>query len=176
MKQIILIGPPGSGKSAVGQVLAKRLNFSFVDTDLQIVNNEGRSISDIFVDAGESHFRQLESKVVQAALAADQTVISLGGGAILDEVSQSLILQARAEGAEVLFLTISLTTAVERIGFNKERPMLLINPRQQWSALMQARLGIYEALCSKTYATDGEEARTVAERIYSDLGGSYVRD
>jgi len=176
MKQVILIGPPGSGKSAVGSELANRLGFSFIDTDACIVKREGRAISDIFVDAGEAHFRAVECAIVQEVIKEDGSVLSLGGGAILDEGTQTRLLEARASGAEILFLTISLTTAVERIGLNKERPMLLINPRQQWSALLAARIGIYEKLATRTYSTDGETAEAVAEKIYVELAGAHARD
>ncbi len=174
MRQIILIGPPGSGKSSIGKELATALGLTFIDTDALIVEAEGRAISDIFVDSGEAHFREIEERTVGEALRLENVVISLGGGAVLSEGTQSLIKSASSKGAEVIFFTISLTTAVERIGLNKERPMLLINPRQQWTALMQARFGIYEALATRTYSTDGADPKVLALEITSDMEGSHA--
>ena len=83
MQQAILIGPPGSGKSSVGKALAREMATSFVDTDSLIVEEKGKSISEIFAEVGETGFREIEREIVLKALQSNVGVISLGGGSIV---------------------------------------------------------------------------------------------
>lgn len=88
---LVLIGAPGSGKSTIGRILAKSLNLPFVDTDELVEVQAGESISNIFVNQGESHFRALERECVQLALeesVRNPAIISLGGGSILNVDTQ----------------------------------------------------------------------------------------
>lgn len=144
--RFVLIGPPGAGKSAVGAALAHRLRISFVDTDRVIAAKAGKSISDIFVIDGESAFRSVEQTVVSEELRQSDGVLALGGGSILNEQTQREIQLARELGSKIVFLDVSITAAAPRIGFNRDRPLLLGNPRAQWLVLMQERRPIYESL------------------------------
>ena len=81
MPRLILIGPPGCGKSTVGAALAQKLTIDFIDTDVAIESSYGHKISDIFVDNGEEFFRDLEFKVLGQSLTVKDCVLSLGGGA-----------------------------------------------------------------------------------------------
>ncbi len=82
--KIILIGPPGSGKSSVGKELANLMNLRHIDTDSLIETKVGKRIADIFLEDGESKFREIEREVVLDSLNLENAVISLGGGSILD--------------------------------------------------------------------------------------------
>lgn len=144
--RFVLIGPPGAGKSTIGAALARRLGISFVDTDKVIAARAGKSISDMFVIDGEAEFRNIERAVVSEELQQVVGVLALGGGSILNEQTQKDINMVRDQGSCVIFLDVSITAAAPRIGFNRDRPLLLGNPRAQWLALMQERRPIYESL------------------------------
>ena len=160
--QIVLIGPPGAGKSTIGHSLAKKMKVKFADTDSMIEAKLDKKISDIFVDLGEPVFRAEELKVLAEVLQSDNGVVSLGGGAPISLPAQELI---RSSGATVIFLDISLGKAAARVGFNRDRPLLLGNPRAQWNELMSSRRPIYEALATAVVPVDD---RTVNE-ICADI-------
>jgi shikimate kinase len=162
MNRIVLIGPPGSGKSTVGAALAHKLNIKFVDTDLLIEQREGKAITDIFVVDGEPHFRALELETLTTVLAMDNVIISLGGGAPVSEQAQQEI---RSSDSTVIFLDVSLATAAPRVGFNRDRPLLLGNPRAQWQALSDKRRPIYEDLADLSVKVDDMSV----EQIISDI-------
>jgi len=162
MNRIVLIGPPGSGKSTVGAALAHKLNIKFVDTDLLIEQREGKAITDIFVVDGEPHFRALELETLTSVLAMDNVIISLGGGAPVSEQAQQEI---RSSDSTVIFLDVSLATAAPRVGFNRDRPLLLANPRAQWQALSDKRRPIYEDLADLSVKVDDMSV----EQIISDI-------
>jgi shikimate kinase len=161
MRSIILMGPPGSGKSTVGKYLAKELGISLIDTDRIIEEREGRSISEIFLTDGEEGFRAIEKKVVLESLDVDDSIVALGGGSVLDSDVQARLTQC----PEVIFLDVSISNAAPRVGFNKERPLLMGNPRQQWLQLMERRRSIYESLATRTVSTDNRKAQEVAHEI-----------
>jgi len=161
MRSIILMGPPGSGKSTVGKYLAKELGISLIDTDRIIEEREGRSISEIFLTDGEEGFRAIEKKVVLESLDVDDSIVALGGGSVLDSDVQARLTQC----PEVIFLDVSISNAAPRVGFNKERPLLMGNPRQQWLQLMEKRRSIYESLATRTVSTDNRKAHEVAHEI-----------
>ena len=162
MNRIVLIGPPGSGKSTVGAALAHKLNMKFVDTDLLIEQREGKAITDIFVVDGEPHFRALELETLTTVLAMDNVIVSLGGGAPVSEQAQQEI---RSSDSTVIFLDVSLATAAPRVGFNRDRPLLLGNPRAQWQALSDKRRPIYEDLADLSVKVDDMSV----EQIISDI-------
>lgn len=155
------MGPPGSGKSTVGKYLSKELGLSLIDTDRLIEDKEGRSISEIFLADGEEGFRAIEKEIVLDVLKMEDCVIALGGGSVLDlDVQREL-----SECADVVFLDVSISNAAPRVGFNKERPLLMGNPRQQWLQLMEKRRGIYELLATRTVSTDNRKPNEVAHEI-----------
>jgi len=141
--RVILIGPMGSGKTTIGQLVASKLGIAFRDTDHVIEERAGKSVSDIFLEDGEDEFRILEKKVLRDELLSDDTVLALGGGAPISVDAQSAL---RAIASPVIYLDISLATVAPRIGFNRDRPLLLHNPRGQWQTLMEARRPIYQSI------------------------------
>ncbi|MDQ0841565.1 shikimate kinase [Streptomyces sp. V1I6] len=161
---IVLVGPMGSGKSTVGELLADRLGVAFRDTDADIVAAEGREISDIFVEDGEDHFRDLERAAVRSALAEHTGVLALGGGAILDEGTRGLL-----TGLPVAYLSMDVEEAVKRVGLNTARPLLAVNPRRQWRELMDARRPLYNEVARVVVATDDRTPEEVAQAVLDAL-------
>jgi shikimate kinase len=151
MKSIVLIGPPGSGKSTVGRSIARRLNRKFIDTDSVIEEKSKRKISEIFIDEGEEFFRKLELAALEETLLVPDSIISLGGGAPIKQEAQDLI---AGSDVYVVFLDISLAAAAPRVGFNRDRPLLLGNPRAQWQSLNEIRRPLYEKLATLSIKVD----------------------
>ncbi|MDN4482045.1 shikimate kinase [Demequina lignilytica] len=165
----VLVGPPGSGKSTVAKALARLWEVERRDTDADVEATAGKEISEIFLDDGEAAFRALEREAVATALAEHDGVLSLGGGAILDDATQALLEAYGAQGGAVVFLDVSLSAAAPRVGLNNARPLLVGNPRRQWMDLMEARRPIYESLATVTVLTDkltpAQVAREIADAI-----------
>lgn len=165
MPPIILIGPPGAGKTSVGKALAKKLSLNFLDSDKVIEEKSGKSISEIFITDGEPAFREMERAAVIDLIESQDGVIALGGGSVMDlEVSKRLLPMAN-----VVFLDVSISNAAPRVGFNRDRPLLLGNPRQQWIALMEKRRSTYEALAKARVSTDNKKPVEVVEEIVREL-------
>ena len=162
MLSAILIGPPGSGKSSVGKSLAQRMGVEFSDTDTIIEKKWNKSISDIFVESGEPYFREIERAVVLDRLEKGVGVLSLGGGSVLDQQAQ---LALRNNPTPIVFLDVSLASASPRVGFNRDRPLLVGNPRAKWQELMNARRPIYEELATFTVSTDDLTPSQVSSKI-----------
>ncbi|HEX7538206.1 MAG TPA: shikimate kinase [Dermatophilaceae bacterium] len=161
---MVLIGPPGSGKTTVGAALAALLGIGLRDTDQAIEEHQGRSISDIFVDEGEPRFRDLERAEVSSSLASHRGVLSVGGGAVMDPMTASAL-----AGHPVVFLDVSIADAANRVGFNNSRPLLAVNPRAQWTRMMEIRRPTYERLATFTVLTSGREPQDIAEEIVHRL-------
>ncbi|TKK77355.1 shikimate kinase [Herbidospora galbida] len=164
MPVVVLIGPPGSGKSTTGEFLAERLGVGFRDTDADVEQVAGKPIGDIFVEDGEEAFRALEAAAVAKALAEHEGVLALGGGSILDAATRELL-----AGHTVVYLKVGLDQAVKRVGLASARPLLVLNPRSQLRKLMEERRPLYEGLAVLTVATDDLEADVVADQIKAEL-------
>ncbi len=172
--RIVLVGPPGSGKSTVGAALAERWHLALRDTDSDVETTVGKTIPEIFFDDGEPAFRELERAAVAAAVAEHDGVLALGGGAVLDERTQRVLADYEHRGGVVVFLDVTLTHAAPRVGFNQSRPLLLGNPRAQWQALMEARRPVYERVATMRVLTDGLRPADVAEAIEGELAALRV--
>ena len=168
--RVVLVGPPGAGKSSVARELGRLLGAAVRDTDADVEAAAGRAIADIFVEDGEPAFRELERAAVLSALAEHDGVLALGGGAVLDPDARAALDAYRAAGGVVVFLDVSLQAAAPRVGLNRSRPLLLGNPRAQWKALMEARRPVYEAVSTLTVLTDDLTPAQVADVVAAALG------
>ena len=157
---LVLVGPPGAGKTTVGRRVAERLDVRFRDTDADIVGRAGKPISEIFVDEGEEHFRALERDAVRAALEEHDGVLSLGGGAVLAPESRALL-----QGHQVVLLDVDLSSATQRIGLNRDRPVLALNPRAVLRLLLDERLPLYREVARHVVDTSRAPVDAVVEQV-----------
>ncbi len=162
---VVLVGPPGAGKSSVGGQIARITGLPLRDTDADIEKVAGRTIPDIFLEDGESHFRALERAAVATALAEHTGVLALGGGAVMAADTRELL-----RGHRVVFLNLSMATGVRRTGLGANRPLLAgVNPRATYKALLDARLGWYREVALHEVQTDqlsvAEVARSIVEKL-----------
>jgi shikimate kinase len=157
---VVLVGPPGSGKTSVGQVLAERLGVSFRDTDADVEAVAGKPVPEIFYDDGEAVFRDLERQAVAAALAGHDGVLALGGGAVLAAETRQLL-----AGHPVVFLDVDPAEAARRVGLARDRPLLAVNPRARLRVLMAERRPLYEEVAAATVPTGGRSVAEVADAV-----------
>ncbi len=163
---IVLIGVPGAGKTTVGSLLAQSLKYEFIDTDQIIEQQLGKSISDIFIQDGEEFFRKIEAQVIASALKNELIVVSVGGGALMNTHTRDLIKSQTA-----IWLQAGLSQAVDRIGMNKNRPLLLGNVRGQLADLMAAREPFYIECAKLVVDTNDLSPQEVVEEIEKQLAG-----
>jgi shikimate kinase len=159
---VVLIGPPAAGKSRIGRKVARYLHRDFIDTDSVIVAEHG-PIAEIFRDRGEPAFRTIEREVVARALATDAVVVSLGGGAVLDEQTRLDLRNQR-----VALLTMNADAAARRIS-GQRRPLLAAETGEDrlaaWQQLLDARRSIYEGLATRSWDTSERPITAIAEEI-----------
>ena len=167
MARVVLVGPPGSGKSTVGAALADLLGLALHDTDAAIELAQGRSIYDIFVEDGEAAFRALERAEVARAVADEHGVLAVGGGAPVDPGTEQVL-----QGETVVFLDVGIADAAKRVGFDQSRPLLAVNPRASWVRLMNERRPVYERVSTHRVDTAGRSPEDVAAEIAGLLGAS----
>lgn len=142
LRNIVLIGFMGCGKSSVGRRIASQTGRRFVDTDEAVSAREGRSISRIFAERGEAHFRELETAALKEFAGTTGIVLATGGGIILREENR----EALRRIGPVVWLDADPNILFERVSRNKKRPLLHTDdPRATFEALLAARRPIYEA-------------------------------
>ena len=160
----VLVGPPGAGKSTVGELVAASLGVPFRDTDADIEAVAGKPIPDIFVEDGEAEFRTLERSAVAAALASFGGVLALGGGAVLAEETRAAL-----AGHTVVYLSVELAEAVKRVGLGAGRPLLTVNPRATLKRLLDQRRPLYLEVATATVVTDARTPEEVAAEVLAAL-------
>ncbi|MFC4002347.1 shikimate kinase [Prauserella oleivorans] len=169
---VVIVGPPGSGKSTVGPLLAERLGVGYRDADADLEAEEGRTISDIFATDGEPVFRALEERNIEKTLREHTGVYSLGGGAVLSEATR-----ARLRGHTVVFLNVGMAEGVRRTGLSTARPLLAgVNPRATYKALLDARLPVYREVATLEIGTDDRSPAEVVAEIVERLRAEPVRE
>ena len=161
---LVLVGVMGAGKTTIGTLVADALGLPFRDTDDDIVAATGKPISDIFVDDGEVAFRDLERAEVARALAEEPGVVALGGGAVMDPLSEAAL-----AGHTVVFLDVAIADASKRIGFDRSRPLLSVNPRSSWIAMMKARRPTYERVATVRVDTAGRTPHETVDAVLAAL-------
>ncbi|HWO59879.1 MAG TPA: shikimate kinase [Umezawaea sp.] len=157
----VVLGPPGAGKTTIGQMLAERLGLPFRDVDEDIVASAGKPISDIFTSDGEPVFRAMEEQAVADGLKTHEGVLALGGGAVLSAATRELL-----AGHTVVFLNVGMAEGVRRTGLSSARPLLTgINPRATFKALLDARLPLYREVATIEVVTDHLEPEQVVDAV-----------
>lgn len=160
---IVLVGFMGAGKSSVGSALAKDLGLRFVDTDQVVVQRALQSIPEIFEREGEAGFRTREREVATEALSGVDSVVSLGGGAVVDPHIRELL-----GPATVVHLDVGLAEALRRVGDDPSRPMLQRNTEE----LYRTRDPLYRAVADVTVVTDGRSVEEVVTEVSGNLSGA----
>lgn len=165
-RNIILIGPMGSGKSTIGNIIAKRLNREFQDSDHHIESRTGVDIARIFDIEGEEGFRDRETHALEELLSENNRVIATGGGSVLRDENQKMLKQQ----GYIIFLDTSLNQQMQRLRRDKKRPLLQTdNPRKRLESLSSERRPIYLDLADLVVQTDKRVARRLAGDIINQL-------
>jgi shikimate kinase len=163
---VFLIGPMGSGKTAVGRHLARLLRYTFHDSDADIEARTGVDIAFIFEKEGEPGFRLREKESIDRLTRLESTVLATGGGAVIEEDNR----RALAERGVVVFLATSVDQQLERTRHARHRPLLNdTDPESKLRELMQRRAMLYAQIADFTVSTDGRRVQLVAEEIYQAL-------
>jgi shikimate kinase len=164
--RIFLIGPMGSGKSAVGKYLARLLRLPFCDSDTEIERRTGVDIPYIFDREGEAGFRQRERETIEALTALPRIVLATGGGAILLADNRQVL----SERGCVVYLETSVTQQADRVKQGRTRPLLAnVDTTSKLQQLMQERAPLYRGIADIVVSTDRRRVRTVAEEILQQL-------
>jgi len=164
---VFLIGPMGSGKTAVGRYLARVLQLPFYDSDAEIERRTGVDIPFIFEKEGEAGFRQREREAIAALTALEGIVLATGGGAVLLPENRHHL----AARGRVVYLQTSVAQQAHRVRHGRNRPLLSEGDADERLAqLMQVRAPLYEGIADLTVSTDGRRVQSVAETILRELG------
>jgi Shikimate kinase len=165
--KVFLVGPMGSGKSAVGRQLAQRLALRFVDSDEEIEARTGVDIPYIFEREGEAGFRQREAEVIDELTRQQDILVATGGGAVLDPRSRARL----RERGRVVYLRTSVDQQLARTRRSIDRPLLNTpDPRGTLVRLLEQRAPLYAEVAEIVVDTDGRKVKAVVEQICRELG------
>ena len=160
--KVVLVGPPGAGKSTIGRRLARALSLPLVDSDQLIEDETGKSCGDVFSELGEPAFRELEARHVAAALGTGG-VVSLGGGAVITDSTRELL----GEHC-VVWIDVSVEEGVRRTADEAARPVLAAaDPAAHYRTLLETRAPFYHEVADFRVRTDG---RTPQQSVADILG------
>jgi shikimate kinase len=165
-RNIFLIGPMGSGKTAVGRHLARLFQYTFHDSDADIEAKTGVDIAFIFEKEGEAGFRLRERESIERLTGLESIVLATGGGAVIDPVNREALSQRGA----VVYLATSVNQQIERTRHARHRPLLHdTDPEKKLKELMEHRAALYAEIADVTVTTDGRRVQIVAEEIQQEL-------
>ena len=158
---VVLIGFMGSGKTTVGQYLAAVSGYAFVDIDQEIEKKTGLTIPEIFTRFGEAHFRKLETEAVVVAATGKKTIISCGGGVVLDKEN---VLKLKQNG-KLIWLDASVETLYKRINLQGGRPLAQDKTIEEFRELYVKRQEFYQAAADCTVDTENRNVSEIADSI-----------
>jgi shikimate kinase len=168
-RSVFLIGPMGSGKSAVGRQLARVLHLPFHDSDSEIERRTGVDIPFIFEKEGEAGFRQREREALEALTALEGIVLATGGGAVLLAENRRLL----SERGCVVYLQTSVAQQAERVRHGRNRPLLAEgDPATRLGQLMDIRAPLYTQVADIVVSTDGRRVNSVADQVLRELAAA----
>lgn len=163
---VFLIGPMGSGKTAVGKQLARLLHLHFYDSDAEIEHRCGVDIPYIFEKEGEAGFRDRERETIDALTQLQDVIVATGGGAVLSELNREYL----ASRGRVVYLQTSVDQQLERTRHGRQRPLLYTDdPERKLRELMTFRGPLYESIAAIVVCTDGRQVRAVADEVVQRL-------
>jgi shikimate kinase len=162
----VLVGPPGAGKTTIGELLAARLGVTLRDTDADVEAALGMTVADIFIEKGEDAFRAAEREAVAAALAGHPGVLALGGGAVIDPITRAAL-----AGHTVVYLQVDLSDAARRVGLARDRPLLIEAPRARLAALLRERRPLYEQVATVVVDTSGRTPDDATTDVLARIAG-----
>jgi len=166
---VFLVGPMGSGKTAVGRHLARALRLPFHDSDAEIERRTGVDIPFIFEKEGEAGFRQREREALEVLTALEGIVLATGGGAVLLPENRRVL----SERGCVVYLQTSIAQQAERVRYGKRRPLLADgDAATRLGHLMDARAPLYGAVADIVVPTDGRRVNAVAEHVLRELASA----
>ena len=167
MKNIVLIGFMGTGKSTIAHCLSEVYGYEVLEMDEEIVRREGMSIPDLFETKGESYFRNLETSLLIEMQSRENMVISCGGGAALREKN----VEEMKKNGKVVLLTAQPETILERVKDDENRPLLKGNKNLEFiQDLMEKRREKYEASADIMLAVDGKCVQDICSEMMELLG------
>ncbi|MEK8129870.1 shikimate kinase [Paenibacillus filicis] len=159
-RNVVLIGMMGTGKSTVGQELARRLGFAFVDSDAEVEQRQGMTIKDMFAQLGEPAFREAETDTIRTIMGKPGQVVATGGGAVLAEAGRA----AMQEGGFVVALRAGVETIIRRVREDQNRPLLQGDVEERVRTIMESRKHAYDFAELKV-DTDGRSVEDIADEI-----------
>lgn len=164
VRNIVLIGMPGVGKSTVGVVLAKNMGYSFVDSDLLIQEQEGKLLHEIICEMGTDGFNEVENRV-NASICVDRAVIATGGSVVYGEQAMSHLKQI----GTVVYLSLPLAELTERLGDLNERGVSM-REGQTLDDLFRERTPLYERYADITIDCENKRIREIVQKIRAAIG------
>jgi shikimate kinase len=165
-QRVFLVGPMGSGKTAVGRLLARRLGYSFVDSDAEIEARTGVDIPFIFEKEGEEGFREREREVIDELTRRPGIVLATGGGAVVTGANREHL----ASRGVVVYLETSVDQQLQRTRRSANRPLLFTeDPRGRLAALLAVREPLYRSIAAITVCTNGRKVAAVTEEVAERL-------
>lgn len=166
VKSIVFVGMMGSGKTAVGRLVAQRIGVPFADTDTAVEVSERMSIASLFDEKGETYFRDCETRLLEGLLSGPSRAISIGGGGFMQERNRRII----RERARSVWLKVDADLLWSRVGHKTGRPLLRTeNPYETLLALLAERTPTYETADVRVSAEEGLSKDDMADKVVAEL-------
>lgn len=163
---VYLVGPMGSGKTTIGQRVAKKMGLLFLDNDHELQKQTGASVNLIFDLEGESGFRKRETDMLKKLTARENIVLATGGGTILSEENRKLL----ASTGVVVYLRTSVTQQIKRLSRDKTRPLLQSGDRREkLTRLAKERNPLYEEIAQITFQSQNRSLESASEALYQQI-------